>query len=139
MSNEELKEKVINDFIKEYSRDKRVEKIMVKIKEKEASSEESHFFSLYLGEIAVGVLEKHLIINEKPIENFDRQMGEQVIIPLMELVHKKINDVCQKIQIIEDEKNGIGLEPYLPTFPKEKINGMIEELVKYAQEDLTNV
>lgn len=102
------------------------------MKEEKAVGEDVSRYARKLGELASESLCAYL--TEEKLQ--DGKLYWNIIIrtvkPIMEKVHRLVNEAAIAVQKAEDKKSGIGIKPIAPKFPTERADAILNKLADLA-------
>lgn len=126
----ELYEKIHSSFLRRVEQDKRIQRILEKVSEDSAESEDAAYYALYLGEHAGDVLAEYLTEKNLPNGKLYWNIADRTIRPLMTEVHGMVNDIGVRVIESQDRKIGIGLKTSPAPLPKERIADLVNKIVE---------
>ena len=100
-----------------------------------ASQKEVSLYSAELGKCASDALSNVLSENNLPNGKLYWNIAQRTIVPLLEEIHEMVMDAAEAVQKREDKEIGINLKPIRPEFPKERIEGLINKLIEYQEDE----
>lgn len=127
-----LYNEILKDFERRLSSDGFIKSFKRKIEDKTATAEQVSTYARRLGEHGSEALCKYLIEDNLPDGKLYWNIAERTIKPLAEEIHKLVGEAAVAVQLIDDEKSGIGLKPRVPTFPEERFNALINKVVNMS-------
>ena len=129
-----LYEKIHNSFIAKTKRDMDVRSFKVKLSKDQAKPEDVSLYARALGECASAALIENIRQDELPDGKLYWNIAERTITPLLEEVHKMVNDAAIEVQKKIDEARNIHLNPVRAEFPEERVRALLNGLVKALEE-----
>lgn len=127
-----LYDEILRDFNKRIDEDGFIQSFSKKIDNKSATAEQVSTYARRLGEHGSEALCKYLTENNLPDGKLYWNIAERTIRPLAEVIHKLVCEAAVAVQLIDDEKSGIGLKPRTPAFPEERFNALINKVVNMS-------
>lgn len=132
----ELYEKIHSEFLRRVEQDKRIQRILGKVSEESAVSEDAAYYALYVGEHAGDVLAEYLTEKNLPDGKLYWNIADRTIRPLMTEVHGMVNDIGVRVTESEDRKIDIGLKASPAPLPEQRLADLINKVVEvFAQEE----
>ena len=129
-----LYEKIHKSFIAKTKRDMDVRSFNVKLSKDQAKPEDVSLYARALGECASAALIENIRQDELPDGKLYWNIAERTITPLLEEVHKMVNDAAIEVQKKIDEARNIHLNPVRAEFPEERVRALLNGLMKALEE-----
>lgn len=129
-----LYEKIYKSFISKTKRDMDIRAFNVKLSKDQAKPEDVSLYARALGECASAALIENIRQDELPDGKLYWNIAERTITPLLEEVHKMVNDAAIEVQKKIDEARNIHLNPVRVAFPEERVRALLNGLMKALEE-----
>lgn len=129
-----LYEQIHKSFIGKTKRNIDIRSFSSKLKEGRAEPEDVSLYARALGECASEALVENIKQDELPDGKLYWNIAERTITPLLEEVHKMVNDAAADIQKRIDETRNIHMNPVRAEFPEERIRALLNGLMKALEE-----
>ena len=134
-----LYEKIYKSFTAKTKRNMDIRAFNVKRSEGRAEPEDVSLYARALGECASDALVENIREGELPDGRLYWNIAERVIKPLLEEVHRMVNEEAGEIQKLRDEEKNIHLNPIKADFPEERmralLNGLMQALDEVEEDD----
>jgi len=101
-----------------------------KVNQKEVS-----LYAAELGRCVSDALASVLTDDALPDGKMYWNIAQRTIVPLLEEVYALVMEAAEAVQRQQDEKIGIRIQPIRPEFPKERIDGLINKLIDYQEDE----
>lgn len=125
-----LLDEIEEAFEEKVNSNRTIKQIEEKISKKTAQLKDGHAYAQELGESLSEVLQEKITPETLPDGKLYWNIADRTVCPMLEQNHKLVNDTAVEIQSIQDEKDGIELQPVRGEFPKERIHGLIDKMVE---------
>ena len=129
----ELYGKLHAEFEKNIKRNKRIQSF--RKKGDKATQKEVSLYSAELGQCAADALAVVMSEDNLPNGKLYWNIAQKTIIPLMEEAYEMVMAAAEAVQKREDKDLGINLKPIRPGFPRERVEGLINKLIEYQEEE----
>ena len=129
-----LYEKIYKSFTAKTKRNMDIRSFNVKLSEGRAEPEDVSLYARALGECASEALIENIKHDELPDGKLYWNIAERTIKPLLEEIHKMVNDAAGEIQKKLDEERNIHLNPVRAEFPEERIRALLNGLMQALEE-----
>ena len=123
-----LYENIFKDFENAVKNDKSIQAFRHKMESRKATSEDASQYAERLGHCASEALLKNLTIENIPDGVLYWNIVERTVKPLLEEVHRRVNEAASEITKREDKKLGINVKPQWGEFPEERIKALLDQL-----------
>lgn len=133
----ELYKKIKSEFDSFIKKDIEIQEIL-KGENKEASFEDVSFLSGRIGRYAAKCLLKYINKETMPDGKLYWNVLSRTVIPIVKEAHKLINDLAITVQLIQDNKQNIGISPIRTKFNQERIESIINKLMVIQDEVIEN-
>lgn len=100
-----------------------------KLEKKTASAEDVSEYARRVGECASAAMIAVLKEDNLPNGVLYLNIAEKTIKPIFKKAHELINEAAVAVQMLDDEKTGVGIKPIVADFPEERVNALIYKLV----------
>ena len=130
----ELYEQIRADFEQKMNRSKPIKTFRSRVEKQTADAKGVSLYAAELGKCASYALTHNLTEKNLPDGKLYWNIAERTIKPLLEEVHMLVMQAAAQVQKQEDAKIGIGLTPIKSTFPKERINDLMNKLISVLEE-----
>lgn len=124
----ELYENIFKDFENAVKNNKDIQTFNRKMEEQKAKSEEASQYAERLGHCASEALLKNLTIENIPDGILYWNIVERTVKPLLEEVHRRVNEAASEITRREDEELGVNVKPQRGEFPEERVKALLDQL-----------
>lgn len=128
-----LLEKIQTAFGAALAADPRYRRIANRIRDGTATLEDVHAVSVILGETLSGVLLELFTPEAMPGGVYYWNIVERVLGGMLRGNYDLINEAAGQVQRILNEADGIGLNPVIAAYPRERARGLIEKVVEDTQ------
>lgn len=125
----ELYEQIEKDFLARVRTAPDIRVFMKKLEAGKAAPNEVSQYAGRLGDCASAALISGLREENLSDGRLYWNIAQRTVRPILQLVHKMVNDAAIQVQMIEDKKIGIGLKPIRADFPEERVNSLIRRMV----------
>lgn len=125
-----LLDEIEEAFEEKVNSNRTIKQIEEKISKKTAQLKDGHAYAQELGESLSGVLQEKITPETLPDGKLYWNIADRTVRPMLEQNHKLVNDTAVEIQSIQDEKDGIELQPVGGEFPEERIHGLIDKMTE---------
>ena len=129
----ELYEKLHSEFEQNMKRSKRIQDFLKK--GDQATQKEVSLYAAELGQCASDALSDVLSEDNLPNGKLYWNITQRTIIPILEEVNEMVMAAAEAVQKREDKALGINIKPIRPEFPRERIEGLINKLIEYQEDD----
>lgn len=129
-----LYEKIEKTFIGKVNRNMDIRAFREKLRNSHAVPEDVSLYARALGECASEALTENIRQDELPDGKLYWNIAERTIIPILEEVHKKVNDAASEIQKQIDSSRNVHLTPIRAEFPEERVRALLNGLMKALEE-----
>lgn len=131
----ELWEKIRRDFDRRVSTDIWIRSFLKRVQDGAAASEDAAVYAGRLGRHGADALARHLKKESLPDGKLYWNIADRTIRPLLEEIHKRVNDAAVAVLAAENRKNGIGLKPMRGPWPESRVKDLIDKIVEVYAED----
>ena len=111
---------------------------ILKGKNTESSFEDISFISGRIGRYAAKCLLKYINKETMPDGKLYWNVLSRTVIPIVKEAHKLINDLAITVQLLQDNKQNIGISPIRTKFNQERIESIINKLMVIQDEVIEN-
>ena len=101
----------------------------------QATEKEVSLYAAELGKCVSGALASVLTEDALPNGTLYWNIAQRTIVPLLEEVYTLVMEAAETAQRQQDKKIGIHINPVRPEFPKERIDGLINKLMEYQEDE----
>lgn len=129
-----LYEKIYKSYTAKTKRNMDIRSFNVKRSKGDAEPEDVSLYARALGECASAALIENIKKDELPDGKLYWNIAERTIKPLIEEVHKSVNEVAAEIQKKIDEARNIHINPVRAEFPEERIRALLNGLIMALEE-----
>lgn len=136
MNNDDLKKKILDEFQKRTDSDKRIQRILEKIRQGDGTyhdvSELASITGKSIGEISISALMEHDGVTE--------EIAKKTLQSSLKKNHSVVAEAIRKVQTDLNEKAGIGISAIVPKFNTNRSNGLAKlfsEKEKYSDFEKT--
>lgn len=134
----ELWEKIETTFDSKVRMDPAIKVFNTKVENGTAEGKDTFQYTQRLGEHASSTLSLYITSENMPEGKIHWNIATRTVLPLLRKVHRMVNDAAVAVQIIEDEKNGIGIKPVEIVFPEDRINDLLNKLTNLDLNEVNN-
>lgn len=131
----ELYEKILLNFEKLIKDDPKDQAYLKRLEKGTATQQETSLYARRLGEHAAKALVANLTEETLPDGKLYWNIAERTVKPLLQEVHRRVNDAAVVVQEREYKEKGIGLKPQRAQFPEERVNALLNAMVKSSMEE----
>ena len=124
----ELYDKILADFEKAVKANSAITAFLRKMENKKATSEDVSEYAGELGHCASTALLKTLTVETVPDGILYWNIVERTVKPLLEEVHRRVNEAASEVTRKEDKKLGINIKPQWGEFPEERVKALLDQL-----------
>lgn len=135
----ELWEKIHRQFNENMNNDERIQRFLSKMEKGTAVSEDAALYAMCLGECASNAFRTHITQKNLPNGILYWNIADRTIRPLLEEIHKLVNDAAVEVLTAEYKAAGIGIKPQRTDFPAERVKDLIDKIVSYTEGRDSNV
>lgn len=128
----DLYNKIQAEFEKRITANKRIKNF--RSREKHTAKEVS-LYSAELGRCASETLGVCLTEDTLPNGKLYWNIAQRTIKPLLKTIYEMVMDAAEETQRQQDEQIGIRITPIRPAFPEERIDGLINKLIDYQEDE----
>lgn len=132
-----LYKKIKSEFYSCIKKDIEIQEIL-KGENKEASFEDVSFLSGRIGRYVSKCLLNYINKETMPDGKLYWNVLSRTVIPIMKEAHKLINDLAITVQLLQDNKQNIGISPIRTKFNQERIESIINKLMVLQDEVIEN-
>lgn len=100
-----------------------------------ASAKEVSLYAAELGNCASDAFASVLTENALPNGKLYWNIAQRTIVPLLEEVYALIMEAAETVQRQQDEAMNIRIQPIIPEFPRERVEGLINKLIDYQEDE----
>ena len=129
-----LYEKIEKAFTGKVNRDLDIRAFKEKLRNSQAKPEDVSLYARALGECASAALIENIRQDELPDGKLYWNIAERTIKPLLERVHRMVNDAALEIQKQIDSTRNVHLNPVRAEFPEERIRALLNGLMQALEE-----
>lgn len=129
----ELYKELQKAFENNIERNKRIQSFLKK--GDKATQREVSLYSEELGKCVSDAATEVLSEDNLPNGKLYWNIAQKTLIPLFEEAYEMVMDAADAVQRREDKEQGINLNPIRPEFPRDRIEGLINKLIEYQEED----
>lgn len=108
--------------------DRKVRSIARRIRDGTATQVDGHAYAERLGKNASRALQECLTEERLPDGRLYYNIATRTVVPVLENNQTLVNRAATEIQKGIDEADNVGLNPIQPTFPKERVQGLIDKM-----------
>lgn len=108
--------------------DRKLRSITRRIRDGTATQVDGHAYAERIGKNASRALQDCLVEDRLPDGRLYYNIATRTVVPVLENNQSLVNGAATQIQKGIDEADGIGLNPIQPTFPKERVQGLIDKM-----------
>lgn len=130
----ELYDRIHADFERKINSNKKIKTFRSRLEKKTADAKGVSLYAAELGVCAAYALTQNLTEENLPDGKLYWNILERTVEPMLEEVQKEVLDAADRVQRIEDEKQGINLNPIRPEYPKNRIRDFMNKLISYTDE-----
>lgn len=131
----ELYARIEREFSRSVSTDPWIRSFLRRVEDGTAGSEDASRYAGRLGIHAGNALAKGLKKESLPDGKLYWNIANRTIRPLLEEVHRRVNDAAAAVLEAENKKNGIGLKPMRGPWPENRVKDLIDKIVEVYAED----
>lgn len=130
----QLYEDILDSFNKAVEANKRIRIFEKKLEAGTATEKDVAEYATYLGECAEAALSSNLTEERLPDGKLYWNIAERTIKPLLKEAHELVMKAAARQLQLEDKKTGINLKPAETEFPEERINELIDTIIRYSED-----
>ena len=110
--------------------DRMLARVSKRIRDGTATQEDGHMYAVRLGKDASRALQDVLTEENLPDGKLYYNIATRTVIPTLENNQNLINDAASAIQKTQDKKQKLSLNAVRPSFPKERVNDLIDKMTE---------
>ncbi|MBQ9031856.1 MAG: hypothetical protein IJ106_10450 [Parasporobacterium sp.] len=99
------------------------------------TAKEVSLYAEELGKCASSALLDYLAEENLPNGTLYWNIAYRIIVPFLNEIHGMVMEAAEKMQRQQDEQIGIRITPIRPEFPEERVNGLINKLMDYQEDE----
>ena len=130
----QLYEDILDSFNKAVEANKRIRIFKKKLEAGTATEKDVAEYAKRLGECAEAALSSNLTEERLPDGKLYWNIAERTIKPLLKEAHELVMKAAARQLQLEDKKTGINLKPAETEFPEERINELIDTIIRYSED-----
>ena len=130
----QLYEDILDSFNKAVEANKRIRIFEKKLEAGTATEKDVAEYAKRLGECAEAALSSNLTEERLPDGKLYWNIAERTIKPLLKEAHELVMKAAERQLQLEDKKTGINLKPAETEFPEERINELIDTIIRYSED-----
>lgn len=123
-----LYEKIHKEFESNIQNNKVIQSFLNRLKDGKATEMECSLYGRYLGECASEALIKYITKENMPDGILYWNIIERTVKPIIEEVFEMTMEAAIIVQKRTDAENGIRTKPVKASFPKERVNSLLNKL-----------
>lgn len=129
-----LQEQILTEFKRRTAMDFKIKSFNKKLEQQKATQKDAYIYTVELGKIASSVLKEILTEDNLPNGTMFWNIAERTVKPLLEEVHKRVNEAASDVQKLEDSKQKIGLIPVSGEWPEQRVHALIQKMSNLKEE-----
>lgn len=129
-----LQEQILTEFKRRTAMNFKIKAFNKKLEQKKATQKDAYIYTVELGKIASSVLKEILTEDNLPNGTMFWNIAERTVKPLLEEVHKRVNEAASDVQKLEDSKQKIGLIPVNGEWPEKRVHALIQKMSNLKEE-----
>lgn len=126
----ELMKSIEKAFDIHMANDRTLSRVEKRIRDGTASQEDGHIYAIRIGKDSSRALKDVLTEDNLPDGKLYYNIATRTVIPTLEKNQTLITDAASQIQKVHDEKKNISLNPVRPSFPKQRVNDLIDKMTE---------
>jgi hypothetical protein len=130
----QLYEDILDSFNKAVEANKRIWIFEKKLEAGTATEKDAAEYAKCLGECAEAALSSNLTEERLPDGKLYWNIAERTIKPLLKEAYELVMKAAAGQLQLEDRKAGINLKPVETEFPEERINELIDTIIRYSED-----
>lgn len=131
----ELFAKIQAQFVQSVRADQRITAIYAKLQAGTATHEDTHWFSVFLGDHAADALSANLTSGALPDGRLWYNIAQRTVRPILEENHGLVNAVAERVQARMNSAAGVGIKPIAEPLNENRVAGIINRLADADQLD----
>lgn len=124
----ELMEAIGKAFTAHTENDRTLSRITKRIRDGTATQEDGHIYAIRIGKDSSRALRDVLTKDNLPDGKLYYNIATRTVIPTLENNQALVNDAASQIQKRQDARKKLKLNPVRPSFPKERVDGLIDKM-----------
>lgn len=108
--------------------DRTLARVTKRIRDGTATQEDGHIYAIRIGKDSSRALRDVLTEENLPDGKLYYNIATRTVIPTLENNQELVNDAASQIQKRQDARKKLSLNPVRPSFPQERIDGLIEKM-----------
>lgn len=131
----ELLEKLENEFVNKYSKNKKINSAVKKIKTGKATHKDSNEFAYECGKILAEVFKENISTEDLPDGKMYYNIADRVLNNTLGRNYKLISDYSADVQTSLNKSAGLKIKGLKPPKNQDRINGLIEKVQEKTYEE----
>lgn len=131
----ELLEKLENEFVNKYSKNKKINTAVKKIKTGKATHQDSNEFAYECGKILAEVFKGNISSEDLPDGKMYYNIADRVLNDTLGRNYKLISDYSADVQTSLNKSSGLRIKGVKPPKNQDRINGLIEKVQEKTYEE----
>lgn len=131
----ELLEKLENEFVNKYSKNKKINSAVKKIKTGKATHKDSNEFAYECGKILAEVFKGNISTEDLPDGKMYYNIADRVLNDTLGRNYKLISDYSADVQTSLNKSSGLRIRGLKPPKNQDRINGLIEKVQEKTYEE----
>lgn len=131
----ELLEKLENEFVNKYSKNKKINSAVKKIKTGKATHKDSNEFAYECGKILAEVFKENISTEDLPDGKMYYNIADRVLNDTLGRNYKLISDYSADVQTSLNKSSGLRIKGLKPPKNQDRINGLIEKVQEKTYEE----
>ena len=131
----ELLEKLENEFVNKYSKNKKINSAVKKIKTGKATHKDSNEFAYECGKILAEVFKENISTEDLPDGKMYYNIADRVLNNTLGKNYKLISDYSADVQTSLNKSAGLKIKGLKPPKNQDRINGLIEKVQEKTYEE----
>ena len=129
----ELWEQIERSFDSALSIDPVARSLKIRLENGKATSEDVFRYVERLGKIASKSLKMYLVIEDMPDERLYWNIVERTVRPLLEKVHRLINESAAQELELRNAESGVNIKAVESPFPEDRVKALLDKLSRVGE------